>query len=117
FICGSGVRVIILYPFPNTMIMTFGSKKPSTHRLQELKKWSSGLKKEKGNWILEWQSEGLREYYINNLLYHEVGHHIDWYYRRWSAANYREAEEFADQYAIQHSAIATEVINNMEECQ
>lgn len=107
-IWGSGVRVIILYPFPKNMIMNFGVQKPSNRRINELAKWNTGLKKEKNKWVMEWELESLREYYVSNLLYHEVGHHVDQYYRE-----YKKSEEFANQYAIQHTAIATEVIEKL----
>ena len=29
FICGSGVNLIVLYPFPTDLKMDFGNKKPS----------------------------------------------------------------------------------------
>mgnify|MGYP000067038661 FL=1 len=117
FICGSGVRVIILYPFPKNMIMNLGSKKPSARKLKELGEWCSDIKKADGSWVLRWNLPALRKYYINNLLYHEVGHHVDWYNRYWTMANARQAEEFADQYAIQKTATATQIFNKLEKLQ
>lgn len=114
FICGSGVRVIVLYPFPKSMILDLGSKKPSTRKLKELSKWSADLHYANGSWILKWKLPELRKYVINNLLYHEIGHHIDWYYRNWSKANSRQLEEFADQYAMEKTATALRVFNKLE---
>lgn len=114
FICGSGVRVIILYPFPRTMVMDLGSKKPSARKIKELSKWCKNLSNFQGRWCLQWDAGALREYYINNLLYHEVGHHVDWYNRHWSAANNKKLESFADQYAIQKTATATQVFNRLK---
>jgi len=42
----------------------------------------------------------LRKYYINHLLYYEVGHHIDCCTRLLSYSNFKQVDEFADQYAI-----------------
>ena len=114
FICGSGVRVIILYPFPENLIMNLGSKKPSGRKLKELSKWCTDLQKNKGKWFLKWNQDSLREYYINHLLYHEVGHHVDWYSRHWSMANSKQTEEFADQYAIQKTATATHIFKELK---
>jgi len=33
-------------------------------------------------------------------LFHEIGHHLDWYARHWSKANSSILEEAADQYAF-----------------
>jgi len=114
FICGRGVRAIVLYPVPRSMKIQLGTKKPSARKLNELGKWGSDIRLEKGRWIAKWQLSDLRKYFINNLLFHEVGHHVDWYYRSWSAANSKAVEEFADQYAIQKTATATYVFNQME---
>ena len=113
FICGRGVRLIVLYPFPKDMKMAFGKKKPSAKFSNELKKWNAEIIFKKGNWYAKWEMESLRSWYINHLLYHEVGHHVDWYDRHWSSANIKETEEFADQYAIQKTATATLVINKI----
>lgn len=56
----------------------------------------------------------LRRFYIEHLLYHEVGHHVDWYRRYWSRANLRQVEEAADQYAVQWSRTAKYVFNRLE---
>ena len=109
-IWGSGVSVIIIYPFPKTMIMDFGSKKPPNRKLKEIEKWCSNLIKKDGRWILKWEIDNLREYFISHLLFHEVGHHIDWCYR-----NLKDSEEFANQYAIQQEDVATQVIREIEE--
>lgn len=114
FICGSGVRAIVLYPVPKDMKIYLGAKKPSDRKLNELGKWCNDIRFEKGCWIAKWQLTDLRKYYINNLLYHEVGHHVDWYSRSWNDTNSKSIEEFADQYAIQKTATATYVFNQME---
>ncbi len=115
FICGSGVRLIVLYPFPKDMNMIIGKKKPSARFSKELKKWDADIERVKGIWVAKWNIDSLRSWYINTLLYHEVGHHVDWYNRHWSQANLKQVEEFADQYAIQKTATATHIINKMND--
>lgn len=114
FTCGSGVRAIILYPVPRNMVLDLGSKKPSGRKLKELGRWCSDIRTKDGRWSARWQLSELRKYYINTLLYHEIGHHVDWY-RQWSKANRKQAEEFADQYAIQKLATTTQVFNLLED--
>jgi hypothetical protein len=114
FICGSGVRLIVLYPFPKSLKMDLGKKKPSARKLKELRKFSDNIAHSKDGWSVQWDIDSLRRYYINNLLYHEIGHHVDWYSRHWSTANNKQLEEFADQYAIQRTALATKVVNKLQ---
>lgn len=113
FICGSGVRVIVLYPTPKDMVVRLGAKKPSNRKLKELRKWCSKVEYKSGGWRATWELSELKGYYINVLLYHEVGHHVDWYNRQWSQANSKQVEEYADQYAMQKTATATYVLNNL----
>ncbi|VAW95818.1 hypothetical protein MNBD_GAMMA21-1555 [hydrothermal vent metagenome] len=117
FICGSGVRVIVLYPWPRTMVQNFGQKKPSQRMTNEYSKYHSIVKKVEGNWQCKWQLTHLRKFYIASLLYHEVGHHIDWYNRHWSKSNSKQLEDYADQYAIQKSSTGTYVFNRLEKSQ
>ena len=39
---------------------------------------------------------------------------VDWYFRHWSKGNLKQVEEFAIQYAIQKTATATYVFNQLE---
>ena len=114
FVCGSGVRLIVLYPVPKDMVLMLGKKKPSRRRMKELGKWCSDVSIKNGFWRAKWSLTELRGYYINTLLYHEVGHHIDFYYRHWSKANRKQVEEYADQYAMQKTATATYVLNRLD---
>ncbi len=100
FMCGSGCRIIILYPWPVDQLLRFGKRRPSKALLKEYAPWTTDLVQREGQWCLRWTLDGLRDFYLKNLLLHEVGHHVDWYYRHWTAANRRQAEEEANQYAI-----------------
>lgn len=114
FICGSGVRVVVLYPWPRSMKMRHGSEKLSNQFLNELKKFGAVVEFEDGQWISKWGPSGLRKFYIEALIYHEVGHHVDWYRRHWSSANHRAIESAADEYAMQRTATAVHVLNRIE---
>ncbi len=115
FICGSGVRLVILYPIPKDLNMILGRKKPSQKFINELSKENAQITFHGGLWVAKWEKESLKAWYINKVLYHEIGHHIDWYSRCWSKANRKKVEEFADQYAVQKTVTATHIINLLEE--
>jgi hypothetical protein len=114
FVCGSGVRVIIIYPWRRDLIQEFGRTKPSKKLLAKYQRFcSSELLLIGDTWSLKWQLESLRQFYVY-LLYHEIGHHVDWYMHHWSKANRREIEEAADQYAFQKIASSEYVFNNLQ---
>lgn len=114
FVCGSGVRVIVLYPWPRDRTLLIGKDRPPAKLLAEYEKWSPGLVRRDGAWRLRFEPRELKALFVEHLLFHEVGHHIDWFQRHWSAANIRECEEFANQYAMARSATATKVIDRLE---
>ncbi|MBI5531135.1 MAG: hypothetical protein HY898_00365 [Deltaproteobacteria bacterium] len=104
FICGSGVRVVVLYPWPKDMMLRFGPDKPRRSVLRRYGPWCQDLVFEDGVWALRWNLDALRRFYVEHLLFHEVGHHVDSFRRRFTEANKTRVEEFADQYAIAWSA-------------
>ena len=114
FACGSGVRIITLYPWPNSMELTFGQKRPTNRVVNETERYGGVIKQRGREWFSEWTLQSLRRFYLQGILFHEVGHHIDQYSRLLSAADAKRAEEFADQYALAKTATATHVFNRLE---
>lgn len=101
FICGGGVNLIVLYPFPRDFKMKFGKKKPTNKTLKWYSKFEPELKESNGNWTLEWTEDKIKRYYLEGLLLHEIGHQIDSIYQRFWSQNYRKqkGENFADNFA------------------
>ena len=102
FICGSGVNLIILSAFPNNLQMCFGNKKPTKRILKLYSEWTQDLHfdEKKKVWFLQWDAEKIRDYYLNSLLLHEIGHFVDFMFQGiWSKANSKKVEDFADNYA------------------
>ena len=106
FIVGRGVYLIILYPFPRDNRMIFGKKKPILKTINSYEKYTTDLKQDKdGYWFLQWTEDLIKQYYLENLLLHEIGHSIDSFNSSfWSKASVRKQEEFANGYASSWSA-------------
>src|SRR5260221_1611358 len=64
FTCGSGVRLITLYPWPIDLVLRFGAIRPPVRFLRELHKYTSQLENRGGKWTLRWTLESLREFYL-----------------------------------------------------
>jgi hypothetical protein len=101
FICGSGVRLIILYPWPTDMRLFISKKRPTNRQLKSYSNYTTNLLETSAGWFLEWTIPALKDFYVETLLYHEIGHHIDWYNRHWSSANQNKVEAYADRYAFE----------------
>ncbi|MEM7703600.1 MAG: hypothetical protein AAF251_16805 [Pseudomonadota bacterium] len=110
--CGSGVHLITMYAFPSDLAFSFGPKRPSNAGLNDARRFGAQIERVGKNWTAFWTLPALRKFYLH-ILYHEVGHHVDWYYRQWSAANGRELEEAAEQYAYTKTATAQHVFNRL----
>lgn len=100
FSCGSGVRLITLYPWPRRLEWCHGYKKPPAAMRRVLDRYDAELMIRDGEWVSRWEESRLKDFYLEHLLFHEIGHHVDRYSRHWSKANRRILEEAADQYAF-----------------
>ena len=99
FVCGSGVYLIILNPFPTDNKMRFGKIKPLKKILNYYKDFTTDLKEDEDGWYLKWTEEKIKQYYLENLLLHEIGHSIDSFYKRyWSKATEQKRENWAENY-------------------
>jgi hypothetical protein len=113
FSCGSGVRLITLYPFPHDLKYSFGHKRPPNATFNEILRFGGTIDQVGKEWRATWSIDQLRRFYAH-ILFHEVGHHVDWYRRQWSRANRKELEEAAEQYAFAKTSTARHVINRLD---
>lgn len=93
---------IYLYPVEKTLIETYGKPPRPAERNEAAMyggRWEPGPGR---NWRLIWTPESIQNFYLNNILIHELGHLVD---ERNSRSNDREryAEWFAVQYGYKPS--------------
>ena len=101
FICGSGVNLIILNSFPRDLRMNFGKKKPSKKIIKFYAEWEDNWIKENEKWQLQWSKSSIKQYYLEHLILHEIGHLIDSKNKRfYSKTNEKQKEDFANNYAF-----------------
>lgn len=103
FMCGSGVRAIVLFAFPRDLRMIVGRTKPAERDIKFYSKWNCelGFDESEKNWFLKWKHAEIRDYYLNFLLPHEIGHFVESFYDQfWSKAKTRRRESFADDFAF-----------------
>lgn len=102
FISGSGVRLIVLHPFPKHLTMNFGRKKPVKRILKWYSDFEPDLVNKNNEWLLVWTEEKIKRYYLEGLLLHEIGHQIDSLNARYWSKGYtlQKAENYADNYAF-----------------
>ncbi|MCC7061347.1 MAG: hypothetical protein IT456_00995 [Planctomycetes bacterium] len=113
FLCGSGVRLIVMYPWRVDRRTCLGRLRPAGNLARELERFGATFVRDRGWWYAQLDPDALREYYLH-VLYHEVGHHLDWYQRRWSAANMKQVEAAADQYAVRFLQSGKTVLGQLD---
>ncbi len=98
FVQGSGVSLVILYPFPTNNKMWMGAKKPDHKNLNQYKKYNAQLITGDDGYWLQWDAATIKQYYLNNLLLFQIGSAVDSYYKRWWSKAKRNTN-FSDGYA------------------
>ncbi|MCP4439306.1 MAG: hypothetical protein GY810_10235 [Aureispira sp.] len=115
FITWSGVNLIILNAFPKDLQMHFGTK-PSQKVKKFYATWTDQWIEIDNKWYLKWTRESIKQYYLEHLILHEIGHLVDSQYSRfYSSAGFKKQEDFANSYAVVwNQKIKTELINEVQ---
>jgi hypothetical protein len=89
-------RCVILNAFPKDCLMRWPERPPQA-ALRHYGWWcAKPLIERKGQWLLQWTREELKQYYLYHLLLHEIGHINDPHRR-----SRKRREEYAEQFALE----------------
>lgn len=89
-------QTVYLYPIEDTLVETY-SAPPKPAQQVEAKMFGARWAQQGKIWTLTWTADGLKDFYLNNVLIHEVGHLNDP-----RNTTYRDRERFANWFAIEH---------------
>lgn len=87
---------VYLYPIEEALTEYFVQPPPPQLQI-ETTMYGGQWSKRKGMWLLKWSSDSIRDYYLHNILIHEIGHLND--HRNTS---YRDRERYANWFAIEY---------------
>jgi hypothetical protein len=94
---------IYLYPIEKSLVETY-SQPPKPNQVNEARMYGGRWVQEGANtWSLIWTEETIKDFYLNNILIHELGHLLDDRNSR-QVDRERFAEWFAVRYGYQPSA-------------
>jgi hypothetical protein len=87
---------IYLYPIEQSLVESFDAPPKPAQRM-EAAMYGAGWQLAGGRWQLVWTEDAIRDFYLNNVLIHELGHILD-------NRNSRplDRERFAEWFAIEH---------------
>jgi hypothetical protein len=87
---------IYLYPIEETLVETFCHPPKPAQRIEAAMFGARWQPADGGRWQLVWTEEAIRDFYLNNVLIHELGHILD---NRNSS--HRDRERFAEWFALE----------------
>jgi hypothetical protein len=85
---------IRIYPVPEKYRWCYGARKPNPACAQERLEFGAYWQKIDGAWYLCWDKDSLKDYILNHILLHEIGHSLDTVYYGTSRGE-KIAEAFA----------------------
>ena len=95
---------IYLYPIEESLCEYFG-RPPKPSQLIEAKMYGGQWKEHaEGDWTLTWSEANAKDFYLNNVLIHELGHLLDDRNR-----SYEARERYAEWFAIEYGYRPTRV--------
>jgi hypothetical protein len=94
---------IYLYPIEESLVETF-VRPPQPAQVVEARMFGGKWSQDGPLWRLEWTAATIRDFYLNNVLIHEIGHiHDD------RNTSFDTRERFADWFAIEYGYRASRV--------
>jgi hypothetical protein len=89
-------NAIYLYPVEEDRIEHFAAP-PKPAQIIEARMYGAEWKQCQNSWELHWTEASLRDFYLNNILIHELGHLLDQ-----RNASYIDRERYAEWFALEH---------------
>lgn len=92
---------VYLYPIEESLIETY-TRPPRPEQQIEAKMYGGKWRQDGNLWTLSWTPETIRDFYLNNVLIHEIGHINDD-----RNTNFDDRERYANWFAIEYGYRAT----------
>ena len=97
---------IFLHAFKARIMSQYWGRKPKPSYVEEYRRAGAEWRRVGSGWRLEFTTESLRQFYLYDVLLHELGHHVD--DRAWTSSVDR-AERFAEWFAIEQARRLKEI--------
>ena len=97
-------NTLYLYPIEESFTEQYDTA-PRPNLMNETRMYGAEWKENSdhpGAWTLTWSEEAAQDFYLNNILIHELGHLVDD-----RNTGYMERERYAEWFAVQHGYLAS----------
>jgi hypothetical protein len=94
-------NTLYLYPLEESLVEHFDAP-PRPNLVNETLMYGGKWSTSPGTWTLTWSEEAARDFYLNNILIHELGHLVDD-----RNSGYIDRERYAEWFAVQYGYRST----------
>lgn len=96
---------IYLFAFPRRRLHWRSKQLPKPDIRQEFERAGAAFRQDGDGWICAFDETSLRKFYLNDVLIHEIGHHVDrdnFWRPSGRGKSYAQAERFAEWFVREH---------------
>ncbi|MGM7683365.1 ImmA/IrrE family metallo-endopeptidase [Cytobacillus sp. Hm23] len=93
-------KAIFLFPFPKTKCLSYNTKPKPSIRLSYERHGATWIA-EDSKWRLQFDEKSIHSFYLNDVLFHELGHHVENISHDIKHKNYEQRERFAEWFALE----------------
>jgi hypothetical protein len=93
---------IYLYPVEESLVEHYPLAPKPTQRIEAAMYGARWEQAGGGKWLLHWSEEAIRDFYLNNVLIHELGHLLDQ-----RNTGFADRERYAEWFAMRFGYLAT----------
>ena len=93
---------LYLYPIEQSLVEEYECAPTPAQRIEARMYGGEWTQIATNKWQLTWTEEGIRDFYLNNILIHELGHLVDT-----RNTKYHDREKYAEWFAIEYGYRAT----------
>lgn len=93
-------NMIFLYPYPKSLLNMTYAKAPRPHILNDHKRAGAIVGSANGSTTIKYTEEAVKQFYLRDVLIHEIGHHVDAV--NFSDKSHKKIEGFAEWFATEY---------------
>jgi len=108
YIGGSGVQLIVIYPWPKDLLLRLGSSRPKPKTLNRYRPWTTDLRKVDRQWCLVWTADSVERFTLESVIPTAVGYYDAWRRHRWVGDGGKVMHARAESYAARWSVTGVE---------
>ncbi len=93
-------KKVFLHPFPKRLMTRYYRKLPAPHIVNDYKRAGATVETDSDGSKIVFTEQAVRDFYLRDVLVHEIGHHVDW--ANFERKSHKKLEGFAEWFATEY---------------